>query len=267
MADLTGKPTPLASRVAIVTGASSGIGWALAKALAQRGYRVGLVARRTDKLQELAKEIQQAQGSARFAEADVADRQQTLGAIHELASQLGPVDLLVANAGVGMPTLLEPVNISDIEQMVRVNLLGVIYSIEAVLTEMLRLGKGHLAAVSSLAAYKGLPGESAYCATKSAVSTYMEGLRIHLAKRGIAVTTICPGFVRTPMTAPNKFHMPFLLEADDAAQRIIRAIERRAKVYNFPWQLNLLMKLTRYLPDWVLARSMHSYNEDPPFAT
>jgi short-subunit dehydrogenase len=253
-----------ANQVAVITGASSGIGWALARALAAQGCRVGLVARRRDHLDKLAAEVRQEGGTAESAPADVADRGQVLAAIHDLQSRLGPVDLLIANAGVGAPTLLEPFNVTDVEMMFRVNLLGVIYSIEAVLPQMLQRGQGHLAAVSSLAAYKGMPGESAYCASKAAVNTYLEGLRIQLRDKGIAVTTICPGFVETPMTAVNDFKMPFLMSADKAARRIIRALRRRRKVYNFPWQTTLLMKLTRWLPDWVLARVMRKYNTEPP---
>jgi short-subunit dehydrogenase len=255
----------LTHQVAVITGASSGIGRALAKVLAAEGCQVGLVARRTNELQALAQEIHQTGGHAAFAAADVGDRKQTVSAIQEIAAQLGPVDLLIANAGVGMPTVLDPINVEDVETMFRVNVLGVVYAIEAVLPEMLRRGRGHLAAVSSLAAYKGMPGESGYCASKAAVNSYMEGLRIHLRDRGIAVTTICPGFVRTPMTAVNNFTMPWLLEADDAARRIVRALRRRRKVHNFPWQTTLVMKLTRWLPDWVMARSMRTYNENPPF--
>ena len=164
-----------------------------------------------------------------------------------------------------MPTVVDPLNVGHTEKMNRINFLGAVYAVEAVLPGMLQKRTGHLAAVSTLAAYKGLPGESGYCASKAAVNVYMEGLRIQLRDRGIHVTIICPGFVRTPMTAANKFHMPYLLEADDAARRILRALHRRRKVYNFPWQLSLLMKLTRWLPDWVVARTMQSYNENPPF--
>jgi short-subunit dehydrogenase len=253
-----------AQKVAVVTGASSGIGRELAKVLAAQGCKVGLVARRKDELNALALQIREQGGTAGIAPADVGDRQQTLGAIEGIREQLGPVDLLIANAGVGMPTFLKPVNVSDIEKMVRVNLLGTIYAIEAVLPEMLERGQGQLAAVSSLSAYKGLPGESGYCCTKAAVNSYMEGLRIHLRGKGISVTTICPGFVKTPMTEINKFHMPWLMEADEAARRIVRAISRRRKVYNFPWQTTFLMKLTRWLPDWVLFRMMQDYNESPP---
>jgi short-subunit dehydrogenase len=213
-----------ANQVAVITGASSGIGWALAKELARQGGKVGLIARRHDLLEALAAEIRQAGGTAALAAANVSDRAQTLAAIAEVRTALGPVELLVANAGVGVPTYLEPTNVPDVEQMFRVNLFGVLYAIEAVLPEMLRRGRGHLAAVSSMAAYKGLPGESGYCASKSAVNTYLEGLRIQLNSRGIAVTTICPGFIRTPMTAQNPFHMPWLMEPDEAARRIARAL-------------------------------------------
>jgi short-subunit dehydrogenase len=251
-------------QVAVVTGASSGIGWALARELAADGATVGLIARRADLLTKLTAEIVAAGGKAAFAVADVGDRAQTLTAFADLAARLGPVDLLVANAGVGAPTLLNPQNTPDIEKMFRVNTLGVVYSLEAVLPGMLQRRRGHIAAVSSMAAYKGLPGESAYSASKAAVNAYMEGLRIQLRDRGVAVTTICPGFIRTPMTDVNKFHMPWLLEPDDAARRIVRALRSRRAVFNFPWQMSILIKLTRWLPDWVMARAMHQYNEDPP---
>jgi short-subunit dehydrogenase len=254
-----------ANKTAVITGASSGIGWALAKALSKEGCKVGLVARRQDKLIALAEEIHAAGGTAAYAPADIGNRMQTATAIRDLAARLGPVDLLIANAGVGAPTTLEPFNVEAQEKMFRINVLGVIYAIDAVLPDMLQRGRGHIAAVSSLAAYKGLPGESGYTASKAAVNTFLEGLRIQLAERGIAVTTICPGFVQTPMTEVNQFKMPFLLTADEAAQRIVGALRRRKKVFDFPWQMAILMKLTAWLPDWVIARSMQKYNENPPF--
>jgi short-subunit dehydrogenase len=256
-----------AGQVAVVTGASSGIGWALAKELAAQKCRVGLVARRADKLEALAMEIRQDGGTVALAAADVAERQPTQQALRQLRDQLGPIDLLIANAGVGAPTHLNPLNIDQVERMFRVNLFGVIYSIEAVLPDMLSRKSGHLAAVSSLASYKGLPGESAYCASKAAVNTYLEGLRIQLRPHHIAVTTICPGFVKTPMTEPFDFKMPFVIDAATAARRIVKALGRRRKVYNFPWQTTVLMKLTRWLPDWVMARGMKQYTEDPPRGT
>jgi short-subunit dehydrogenase len=256
--------TGLASATAIVTGASSGIGAALARRLADEGCRVGLLARRLDRLTTLAEEIRAAGGTAAVAAADVGDRTQLLEACAVIRDELGPIDLLVANAGVGTPTTLSPVNTADVQEMFRVNVLGVVYSIEAVLPEMLKRGRGHIAAVSSLAGFVGLPGESGYCATKAAVNAYLDGLRIHLRSRGVWVTTLCPGFVRTPMTAVNDFHMPWLLDADDAARRMVKALRRRRKVYRFPWQTSILVRLARHLPDWVLERAMHDYSENPP---
>ncbi|HJZ94458.1 MAG TPA: SDR family NAD(P)-dependent oxidoreductase [Gemmataceae bacterium] len=249
---------------AVVTGASSGIGAALARRLAAAGCPVGLIARRRDRLAALADEIRAAGGTAAVAMADVGDRSQVREAFAALGEELGPVDLLVANAGVGAPTTLDPVNTADVEEMFRVNVFGVVYAIEAVLPEMLRRRQGHIAAVSSLAGFLGLPGESGYCASKAAVNTYLDGLRIHLRGRGIRVTTLCPGFVRTPMTAANDFHMPWLLDTDEAARRMIRALSRGRAVYRFPWPMSLLVRLAGWLPDWLLARVMHDYNENPP---
>src|SRR5262245_52632203 len=243
-----------ATQLPIVTGASSGIGWALCKALATAGCLVGAVARRRENLERLTAEIGEAGGRAAFAAADVADREQTLRAMASLRDELGPVDLLVASAGVGQRTTIEPLNVPEVENSFRVNTFGVIYAIEGVLPEMLQRGHGHLAAIPSLAAYKGLPGESAYCASKAAVNVYMEGLRIQLRRRGIAVTTICPGFVQTPMIEHEPWSKPWLMSADEAARRIVRALRRRRKVFNFPWQTSLLMRLSRWAPDWLIAR-------------
>lgn len=243
-----------ANQVAVVTGASSGIGWELAKTLAARQCAVGVIARRQDRLEALVEEIRAAGGKAAWAVADVTDRTQTLAAFRSLRDALGPVDLLIANAGYGVPTFIEPINIDEIEATFKINTMGVIYAIEAVLPEMLQRGKGHLAAVSSLASYMGIPGESAYCASKAAVNAYMDGLRVQLRRRGVLVTTICPGFIHTPMTAHNTFRMPFVMNADRAAQLMLRAIERKKKVYNFPWQTAFLMKLSTWFPDWLSER-------------
>ncbi len=244
----------LAGKVAVVTGASSGLGWALALELAGERCRVGLLARRRERLETLAEQIRQQGGQAALAVADVGDRGQTLAAIAGLRSALGPIDLLIANSGVGQPTPLVPQDVPTVEQMFRVNTLGMIYAFEAVLPEMVERGSGHLAAVSSLAAYLGFPGESGYCASKAAVNVYLEGLRVQLRSRGIAVTTICPGFVNTPMIKHETNSKPWLLEPDRAACLIVRALKRRRKVYNFPWQTALLMKVARWLPDWMLER-------------
>jgi short-subunit dehydrogenase len=256
MASFSGK-------VALITGASSGIGWELARQLAAEGCAVGLVARREAPLRELEAIITSKGGTAAVAVADVGDRERVESAFLQIRSRLGPVDLVVANAGVGKATFLDPVNIADVEQMVRINLLGVVYTLSAALPEMLARRSGRLVAISSLAGYRGLPGESAYCASKAAVNAYMDGLRIHLRGTGVTATTVCPGFVKTPMTAAtDPVHMPQLLEADVAAKRIIRAILAGTKVYNFPWGLSMMVKLSRWLPDRVVNWVMGDYNEE-----
>jgi short-subunit dehydrogenase len=249
-------------QVAIVTGASSGIGRELARQLAASGARVGLIARRQGLLDELAGTIRRSGGTAVSAAADVRRQDEVQQAVARLREALGPIDLMIANAGVGAPTVLDPVNLADVNAMIEVNVLGVVYAFAAVLPEMLSRRSGRLAAVSSLAGYVGLPGESAYCASKAAVNAYLEGLRAHLHGRGVAVTTLCPGFVKTAMTEQNDFWMPGLLTADEAARRMLRAVAQRRAVYNFPLSATLLTRLVRLLPHAIVARLMSDYNEE-----
>lgn len=252
-----------AGQVALITGASSGIGWEMARQLAAEGCKVGLVARREAPLRELESLITANGGTAAVVVADVGNRAQVESAYQQIRSRLGPVDLVIANAGVGKATFLDPVNIADVEDMIRINLLGVIYTLSAALPEMLARKSGRLVAISSLAGHRGLPGESAYCASKAAVITYLDGLRINLRGTGVTATTICPGFVKTPMTAEtDPVHMPQLMEADVAAKRILRAIKAGTKVYSFPWRLTMLVKLSRWLPDRLVNWVMGDYNAD-----
>ncbi len=241
-------------KTVVITGASSGIGSALAKELAGRGARVGVLARRQDYLQKLVIDVRASGGTIEAEPCDVTDRSGLRAAIDTLEAKLGPIDVLIANAGVSFPSGADPVASEDVETMMRVNFLGVVHAFEAVLPGMLKSGAGHLVAISSLAAYKGLPGSAGYCASKAAVNTFCESLRIELGPRGVAVTAVCPGFIRTPMTAAQTHPMPFLMDADEAARRIANALPRRPAVYNFPWLMFRLMRMLRWLPDRVIRR-------------
>lgn len=242
-------------QVVLITGASSGIGWALAKEFARLGAKLGLLARRAEQLQQLRDEIRVAGGVAEFAVCDVGERSAVGEAVRALEARLGRCDVLIANAGVGSTNTMNDLNVDGAEKVVRVNLMGVIYSIEAVLPGMLERGRGVITAISSLASYKGIPSAAAYCASKAAVNAYMESLRIQLHGKGVSFTIVCPGFIRTPMVESNK-GMFLILEADAAARKIIHAIGRGKKVFNFPWLTMRLMKLTRWMPDWLLRRLM-----------
>jgi short-subunit dehydrogenase len=242
-----------AGKVVYVTGASSGIGRAMAVEFARRGAAVGVTARRPDRLQQLCEEVRETGGRIEYAAADTADRAGTHAALQSLAERLGPCDVLVANAGVGCSNTATDLNVTGAESVVRTNLLGPMYAFETVLPAMLARGTGQLVGVSSVAAFKGLPTSAAYCASKAGLSAYLESLRITLRAKNIAVTTICPGFVRTEMTAKND-QMMWVLDADVAARQMVRAIERRRKVYSFPRRMRGLMWLTKWAPDRLMAR-------------
>lgn len=242
-------------RVVFITGASSGLGRAMALEFANRGAHVGLLARREAELQTLATEIHQLGGQARYRVADITDRPTTIQAIQELARDLGPCDILVANAGLGESNTPTDLNVDGAERVIRTNLLGPMYSIEAVLPTMIERQQGQIVGISSIASFKGLPGAAAYCASKSGLSAYLESLRISLRRQQIAITTINPGFVKTAMTAKNP-SMLWVLEADVAARKMVNAIRSRKKVYSFPKRMRLLIGLTRWLPDWLVARAV-----------
>jgi short-subunit dehydrogenase len=236
------------NKVVIVTGASSGIGRALAVELGKRGARVGLIARRADELSKTADEVTRAGGEALNFPADVRNPSELEEATRRVVETWGRVDVLIANAGMSSTTSGVSLEAGEASNVITVNVIGVVNSVAAVLPTMLKQKSGHLVAISSLAAYRGLPKSGVYSASKAAVSTFFESLRLDLHGQGIDLTVIHPGFIRTPMTAGRKNKLPFLLEADDAACRIIRAIERRARTYAFPWQLASAVRLIRHMP-------------------
>ncbi|MEE2757546.1 MAG: SDR family NAD(P)-dependent oxidoreductase [Myxococcota bacterium] len=242
------------NHVTVVTGASSGIGAELAKQLASAGHSVALLARRKDELMALADDIIRAGGRAEVFPVDVADRGAVVEAMKEIESRLGPITTLVANAGIGDSTPANGFRSDKVERIIRVNLLGVVYCIEYVLPGMLERDQGHIVGIGSLAGYRGLPGSAGYCASKAGLAALLESLRIELQSTEVSVTTICPGFVKTPLTARNHHPMPFILELDDATRRIVRAMAKKRTEYAFPWPLAFTVKLARFIPNRLYDR-------------
>jgi len=233
---------------AVITGASTGIGRALACELARAGVRVGLVARNEERLRAVEEEIRAAGGTAAVAPADVADREALFSAVAALRETLGPIDLAIANAGIGQTPGPGEADLDTTERLYRVNVFGALALFAAVRPEMEARGRGHLVGIASIAGYQAFPGKGAYSGTKAALRMQLEALRAELAPRGIAVTTVNPGFIRTPLTDRNEFDMPFLMEPGPAARRIVRAIRRRRAVYDFPFRMAMVSRLLRLLP-------------------
>jgi NAD(P)-dependent dehydrogenase (short-subunit alcohol dehydrogenase family) len=250
-------PSSFAGRVALVTGAASGLGRQLALVLAERGAAVAGIDVQGAALEKLAGEL--AGRPFAWAVADVTDLAGLRRAAADLERQVGPTDLLFANAGIGRETSALDFHAEDVEAIVRVNVIGVANSIDVVLPGMLRRRRGHLVGISSLASYRGLPRMAGYCASKAGVNGLLEGLRVELRPHGIAVTIICPGWVRTPLTDQVKLPLANLLEADDAARRIVEAVRRGRPFFAFPPASARQVRLLRWLParlsDWMIERA------------
>jgi short-subunit dehydrogenase len=246
--------TDWSQKVVLITGASSGIGHALAVELGRRGASLGLLARRAEVLQQIVSDVEGAGGHALALPADVKDAEAVRAAADQLRERFGRVDVLIANAGIGATTEAAKLSAGEFADVINVNLVGAANSVAAVVPEMVAHRSGHLVAISSLAAYRGLPKSGAYCASKAALSAFFESLRLDLRGTGVDVTIIHPGFIKTPLTAGRQAQMPFLMELDDATRKIINAIEARRKSYAFPWQLASLVRFAMILPNALYDR-------------
>ena len=235
-------------KIVLITGASSGIGRALALDLAKRGARVGVLARRKELLDEIVGEIERDGGKAIALTANVQDAAAVRAAVDVFQTDFGPIDVLVANAGVGATNDAAELDAGEVAKVIEVNVIGVANCVAAVVPGMVARGQGQLVAISSLAAYRGLPKSAAYCGSKAAVSAFFESLRLDLQSKGVDVTIIHPGFIKTPLTAGRHAQMPFLMELDDAVKKILRAIEKRRKSYSFPWQLATIVRAGMLMP-------------------
>lgn len=249
----------LQDAVVWLTGASSGIGEALIAPLVARGARLAISARRADTLEALAAEWRTRGADVQAFPLDVTDRVQTAAVVKAIELAFGRIDLAILNAGTHIHAARKPFDAQQYLDNMRVNFTGMVYGIEAVLPGMLTRGRGHIAGMSSLAGLRPLPAAGAYGASKSAASLMLDAIRFDLAPRGITVTKITPGFVKTPLTDRNKFRMPFLMDVDRAAAIVVDGLERRRGEIHFPKPFSWLVKTLRILPypiyQWIILRA------------
>jgi short-subunit dehydrogenase len=250
---------PAQAPLAFITGASSGIGQALAERCADAGYRLALVARRREPLLAWAQGAGLDEQRCRAYAADVRDRTAIVGAGRACLAEQGIPDVVIASAGisVGMDTAVEA-DLGTLADTLETNLLGLAATFHPFVEPMRRRGRGALVGVASVAAIRGLPGHGAYCASKAGVVSYCESLRLELRGTGVRVVTLVPGYIATPLTAGNRYNMPFLMQPADFASQALRTIEAGSSYRVIPWQMGVVAKLLRALPnplyDRLLAR-------------
>src|SRR5438105_20777 len=235
------------AKTVFVTGASSGLGRGLALHYAREGKTVHAAARRKDELARLAAEAPP--GSIVPVPLDVADSDALVAAIHRAEDASGgALDLVIANAGVGRPASARKMDWSVVRQILDVNATAACVTIAAALPKMVERNAGQVVMMSSLAAFRGMPGNAAYCASKAAVHVFMESVRVDLRSTGVRATTIYPGFVKTELTAKNKFRMPFLMDLDDAVRVMARGIDRGAKTISYPLPMVAMTRTLGAIP-------------------
>lgn len=237
----------------LLTGASSGIGAALARAYAAPGRFLALTARDLARLEEVAVACRAAGAEVETAILDVTARESVAAWIEEIDRDR-PLDLVIANAGVSAGTGRGGESAEQTRRILATNIDGVVNTVLPALPRMQARRRGQIAIVSSLAGFRGFPGAPAYCASKAAVRIWGEALRGELRPQGIGVSVICPGYIATPMTAVNRFPMPFLMDVDRAAQIILRGLAHNRARIAFPWPMYALVRLVAALPPGLLDR-------------
>jgi short-subunit dehydrogenase len=251
-----------AEQVVIISGAASGIGSELCRLFARRGARIGLIDRDKTRLETFADELRQNGARCAAAVVDVRQRERVQDAVREIVRALGPADILIPCAGICRASTVADLKIAELEEIVHVNFLGMVYLVEAALPSMLERGSGHIAGISSMAGLRGIPFEPAYSASKAAVAAYLESLRSELRRLGITVTTVFPGYVQTPLLDEINGMMGAdmsrgkALTASDAAGTIVKGIERKCSYIYLPRSLGLSVRLSRLMPPRLYDRVM-----------
>jgi NAD(P)-dependent dehydrogenase (short-subunit alcohol dehydrogenase family) len=260
----TNMPTP--STTALITGAGSGIGQELARQLACAGWRIAALDADPDGLQTLTDELRRRDSICSVGVVDVTDAVATQLQVDRWESELGPIDLAVTCAGISDATPACAMDAVEIEKIIRINLIGASNTLAAVVPWMLRRQRGHVAAVSSLAAMRGLPRMMAYCASKAGLNALLESFRLDVAGRGIDVTIVCPGWTKTPQTE-GRYRPKDLMTVEATAAEIIWAIHKRKRLHAFPrhlvWQMSCMRLLPRSWQDWLLCRRIDELQAAP----
>jgi short-subunit dehydrogenase len=245
----------------IITGASSGIGAALARHYAKSEVTLGLIARRETALEKLAAELSV---PVQLFPLDVRDSAAMRAAAAAFIARHGCPDLVIANAGVSTGTLTEaPEDLAAFKDVLDINLLGMVNTFQPFIAAMRAAGRGTLVGIASVAGYRGLPGAAAYSASKAAAISYLESLRVELRTSGIKVVTLCPGYIATPMTARNPYPMPFLLSADAAAHAMVKIMDSGKTFAVIPWQMAIVARVLRVLPNWLYDRLFNNAPRKP----
>jgi len=252
------------NRLVFITGASSGIGQALALRFYQAGYRLALAARRTEVVKSWASAVNLSPNSLEIYSADVSDTASIVAAGQACIASQGVPDVVIANAGIsiGMDSAIR----ADLDVMARTfatNTLGVAATFHPFIDAMTQRGSGALVGIGSVAGIRGLPGHGAYCASKAAVIAYCESLRGELKASGVKVVTICPGFIDTPLTQKNSYAMPFLMPPEAFADQAFAAVEAGVSYRVIPWQMGLVAKLLRLLPNALFDQALRGRARKP----
>ena len=241
----------------IISGASSGLGVALARHYAAQGATLGLVARRRELLQAIAAELSGTfpASAASIYVADVRDTHAMQAAAQDFMQRHGCPDIVIANAGVSRGTLTEHTEDSKVfEAILGTNVTGMVNTFQPFIVPMRTAKQGCLVGIASVAGYRGLPGGSAYSASKAAAISYLESLRVEMHGSGVSVITICPGYIITPLTAKNPYRMPFILTAEAAAEKIVGIITRKKLFAVIPWQMAIVARVLKMLPNFLYDR-------------
>jgi short-subunit dehydrogenase len=247
----------MANKLAFITGASSGIGQALALAYYEAGYNLALVARRTEEIKSWSSRHNICLDRYKIYSANVSDIDSIVAAGKACVVQQGLPDVVIANAGisVGVDSAIRE-DLDQLAQTFATNNIGLAATFHPFIEGMLRRKSGKLVGIGSVAGIRGMPGHGAYCGSKAAVINYCESLRGELRGSGVQVVTICPGYIKTPMTEQNNYPMPFLMEAADFAQKSLQKIEAGSSYSVIPWQMGIVAKLLRLLPNALFDKAL-----------